>query len=68
MGHVNVGEFIVRNDGTAPHTHTHTDHDLFSIFHTIIVIKNVFLYSQPLAELNYKHKMDQVVMLKSFVD
>jgi hypothetical protein len=68
MGYVNVGEFVVRNDGAA----THTEQDPFSIFHSILVINNnVFLYGQPLAELNYKHcyhKMDQDVMLKGFID
>jgi len=63
MGYVNVGEFVVWNDGAA----THTELDLFSIFHSIIVINNsVFLHGQPPVELNYVHcyhKMDQDVML-----
>lgn len=63
MRYVNVGEFFVWNEGAA----THTELGLFSIFHSIIVInKNVFLYGQPLVELNYKqcyHKMDQDIVL-----
>jgi hypothetical protein len=62
MGYVNVGEFVVRNDGAA----THTEQDLFSVSHSTIVINNnVFLYGQPLVELNNKHcyhKIDQDVI------
>jgi hypothetical protein len=56
MGYVNVGEFVIRNEGAA----THTEQDLFSIFNSIIVINNnVFLYGQPLAELNKKTLLSQ---------